>query len=211
MASSATPRKAPALCFAYVWLSSLPFCLGFAFVPCVPCSISLAGFLTAQVSAPLCHLLCPSMSSRLHLHVLAGRGISGSPWSIVVPGLLTGVWLGSVGPDWLSCEGRRLRCHVGILYLVMGGSAIGQVFLSPCGAAIGQVFLSPCGGSCVEFCQPVVWFSQRSAFVLVVRRFSGTVGREGAGLPPRRFLAATAGLDQVRALRVADWYPCGWL
>ena len=37
------------------------------------------------------------------------------------------------------------------------------------------------------------------------RRFSGTVGRERAWLPLRRFLAATAGLDQVRALRVADW------
>ena len=35
----------------------------------------------------------------LLLHVLAGRGIFGSSWSIVVTGLLTGVWLGSVGPD----------------------------------------------------------------------------------------------------------------
>ena len=31
------------------------------------------------------------------------------------------------------------------------------------------------------------------------------VGRENAWLPLRRFLAATAELDQVRALRVADW------
>ena len=47
--------------------------------------------------------------------------------------------------------------------------------------------------------------SQHSVFVLVIRRFSGTVGREQAWLPLRRFLAATAELDQVRALRVADW------
>ena len=46
--------------------------------------------------------------------------------------------------------------------------------------------------------------SQHSVFVLVVRRFSGTVGREKAWLPLRRFLTATAELDQVRALRVAD-------
>ena len=63
---------------------------------------------------------------------------------------------------------------------------------------VGQVLLSPCGGSCVEFFQLVVLFSQLSAFVFVVRRFSGTVGKEGADLPPRRFLAGTAELGQHR-------------
>ena len=47
--------------------------------------------------------------------------------------------------------------------------------------------------------------AEHSVFVLVVRRLSRTVGREKAWLPLRRCLAATAELDQVRALRVADW------
>ena len=54
-------------------------------------------------------------------------------------------------------------------------------------------------------CQFFTMAFQHSVFVLVVMRFSGIVSREGAGLPPRRFLAATAELDQVRALRVAEW------
>ena len=39
-------QEGPALYFVYVWLSSLhPLCLGFAFVPCFVCSISLARIL----------------------------------------------------------------------------------------------------------------------------------------------------------------------
>ena len=40
---------------------------------------------------------------------------------------------------------------------------------------------------------------QHSVFVLVVRRFSGTVGREGAGFPRRRLFAAT--LSWIKSVR----------
>ena len=43
--------------------------------------------------------------------------------------------------------------------------------------------------------------SHHSVFVLMVKRFSGTVGREKAWLPLRRFLAATAGwIKSVRCV-----------
>ena len=121
-------QEGPALYFVYVWLSSLhPFCLGFPFVPCVVCSISLAGFLTVRVSAPLCNMFiicCVLLCLSFAPSCLGWHGIFGSSWGIVVPGLLTGVGLGSVGADGLSCAGRRLRCHVGILYFVMGACAM---------------------------------------------------------------------------------------
>ena len=52
---------------------------------------------------------------------------------------------------------------------------------------VGQVLLSPCGGSCVEFTNLLCCSPYAVLFVSLVRRFSGTVSREGSGLPPCRF------------------------
>ena len=126
----------------------------------------------------------------LPLHVPAGRGICGFSSSLVVPGLLMGVWL------WFSLV--PMGC------LVKEGRPPFPVLRDGCLCEVKSVrcFLSPCGVPCVKSCQIFVFVLPTQCFLLWWSGvfFQATVGCEGAGLPPRQYLAATAelGLPCVR-------------
>ena len=96
--------------------------------------------------------------------------------------------VGSVHADGLFCEGRWLRCHVGILYFVMGACARWDLAF----ALVGMKF-------CVSLLPVFTMASQHSVFVFVDFQAPSAARKHGF------HSAATAALDQVRSLRVADW------